>query len=469
MYFRLRTRDRANQGADGSGMSNRPTPTWYDDAKLGIFVHWGLYSVPGWAYTSGTLDDVPNRLGWQVWFRDNAYAEWYANSLKIPDSPTASYHRANYGDTGYYDFIPMFNEAIQLWDPAGWAELFKSAGAGYVILTTKHHDGFCLWPSQEPHPTLGNFIASRDIVGELAKAVRDADMRFGTYYSGGLDWSVNPKPIMDIADLGKTVIQDPTYVAYADAQWRELMDRYDTSILWNDIAYPRNSELEAIVADFYTRTTDGLVNDRFRDYRGDGSFTYLTQPDMLTPEYTSFAETRAEKWEANRGIGFSFGYNHAEDETNFIPIETLIRFFVDIVSKNGNMLLNVGPRADGSIQDGQLERVRALGKWLAVNGDAIYGTRPWEVAEGSTDAGIDVRFTRKGNALFAFLLGQPQPGAIRINGLQASPKTNVSMLGHDAPLPSGAGSEGLVVTLPDSLAASPAHALRIEPAPAWAG
>src|ERR671916_727044 len=89
----------------------RPTPAWYDDAKLGIFVHWGLYSVPGWATRPGTLDDVPKRLGWRAWFRDNAYAEWYANTLKIPDSPTAAYHHAHYGDASYNDFVPAFNEA----------------------------------------------------------------------------------------------------------------------------------------------------------------------------------------------------------------------------------------------------------------------------------------------------------------------------------------------------------------------
>ena len=280
-------------------MTGRPTPGWYDDAKLGIFVHWGLYSVPGWAPTTGTLDEAPTRLGWQVWFRDNPYAEWYANSLKIPDSPTAAHHRATYGEARYEDFVPAFNEAIRAWDPAAWAELFKQAGAGYVVLTTKHHDGFRLWPSQVPHPTLGDFHAARDLVGELAEAVRAAGLRFGTYYSGGLDWSVNPTPIMDLPDLGATVIQDPAYVAYADAHWRELIDRYETTILWNDIAYPRRSELATIVADFYRRMPDGLVNDRFQDIGRDGARVPLVPPDMLTPEYTSFADIRAEKWETD--------------------------------------------------------------------------------------------------------------------------------------------------------------------------
>jgi len=447
---------------------SRPTPTWYDDAKLGIFVHFGLYSVPGWAVARGTLHDLPAEQGWPAWFRDTAYAEWYANSLKIPGSQTAAHHRAHYGDAGYYDFIPAFDEAIKQWDPAAWAELIKQAGASYVILTTKHHDGFRLWPSRVPHPTLGDFHAARDIVGELAAAVRAEGMRFGTYYSGGLDWTFNPAPIEDLPDLGRTVIQDPAYAAYAGAHWRELIERYDTTFLWNDIAYPRVSDLDAIVAEFYEHTPDGLVNDRFQDITADGTRTPLVVPDILTPGYTSFPEIRAEKWETTRGIGLSFGYNRAEDEATFIPPDELIRLFVDIVSKNGNLLLNVGPRADGSIQDGQIARLRALGEWLAVNGDAIYGTRPWQTAEGTTDAGISVRFTSKPDALYSILLGQPVPGPLLLQGLRAEPDTTVSLLGDERPVPFEQQGAGLRAMLPDGMLASPAHALRIAPPPALA-
>lgn len=446
-------------------MSDRPTPTWYNDAKLGIFVHWGLYSVPGWATRSGTLDEVPSRLGWEAWFRDNAYAEWYANSLKLPNSPTADYHRATCGDAPYEAFVPAFNEAIRGWDPADWAERFEQAGAGYVVLTTKHHDGFRLWPSRVPHPNRPDFQTSRDLVGELAEAVRGVGLRFGTYYSGGLDWSVNPRPIADLPDLGATIIQDPAYVAYADAHWRELIDRYETSILWNDIGYPRHSELTAIVADFYRRTPDGLVNARFKDHVPGGAATDLVPPDIATPEYASFAETRAEKWETTRGIGASFGFNRAEDEADFIPPETLIHLLADIVSKNGNLLLNVGPRADGSIQEGQLSRLRALGEWLAVAGEAIRGTRPWVVAEGTTDAGLPVRFTSKGNVLYAILLGQPRPGPLALAGLRAAPGTAATLLGHPAPLPVEQTGDAIRIVVPDGLGAAPAHAVRLSPAP----
>ena len=445
---------------------SRPTPIWYDDAKLGIFVHWGLFSVPGWAVPRGNLHETPAQLGWRAWFRDTAYAEWYANSLKIPGSQTAAHHRAHYGDASYYDFVPVFNEAIKAWDPTAWADLFGQAGAGYAILTTKHHDGFRLWPSRVPHPTLGDFHPSRDVVGELAAAVRAKGLRFGTYYSGGLDWTFNPTPIEDLPDLGATVIQDPAYAAYADAHWRELIERYETTFLWNDIAYPRVSDLDRIVAEFYQRTPDGIVNDRFQDIAPDGTRTPLVVPDILTPEYASFPEIRAEKWETTRGIGLSFGYNRAEDEATFIPPAELIRLFVDIVSKNGNLLLNVGPRADGTIQAGQIARLRALGDWLAVNGDAIYGARPWQTAEGATDAAIPVRFTSKPDALYAILLGQPAPGPLLLHGLRAGPETTVSLLGNERPLPAEPRGNDISLILPERISPSPAHALRIVPPPA---
>ena len=443
--------------------AGRPTPAWYDDAKLGIFVHWGLYSVPGWAPTTGTLDEAPARLGWDVWFRNNPYAEWYANTMRIPGSPTAEHHRATYGDAPYEAFVPAFNEAIRAWDPAAWAELFTAAGAGYVVLTTKHHDGFRLWPSQVPHPTRGDYHAARDLVGELAGAVRAAGLRFATYYSGGLDWTFNPTVVADRGDVHGTVIQDPAYVAYADAHWRELIERYEPAILWNDIGYPRRSDLPAIVEAYYRRIPDGLVNDRFQDHTGAGEAIPLVPPDFVTPEYKTFGEIVPGKWESCRGIGFSFGYNRAEHEATFISAPDLIHLLIDIVSKNGNLLLNVGPRADGSIQEGQISRLRALGARLAVNGEAITGTRPWTVAEGTTDQGIPVRFTRKGDALYAILLGQPQPGPLHVLGLRAAPHTRVSLLGHPADLPAAQAEGALRVGLPPDLPESPAHTLRIEP------
>jgi len=217
----------AAPGAHGTARLDRPTPEWYDDAKLGIFVHWGLYSVPGWATTTGTLDEAGGRFGWETWFRENAYAEWYLNTLRITGSPTAGFHQKTYGDAPYEAFAGAFDAANKDWDAAAFAAIVKDAGAKYVVLTSKHHDGFCLWPSRIPNPVKGDYHAARDLVGDMAAAVRAEGIRFSTYYSGGLDWTMNPEPITDRREVGGTVLQDPVAATYFDAHWRELIERYD--------------------------------------------------------------------------------------------------------------------------------------------------------------------------------------------------------------------------------------------------
>ncbi len=457
-----------DSGKHGTARLDRPTPAWYDDAKLGIFVQWGLYSVPGWATTTGTLDEAGGRFDWETWFRENAYAEWYLNTLRIAGSPTADFHKEHYGDAPYEEFAAIFDAANKDWDAAAFAAMVKDAGAQYVVLTSKHHDGFCLWPSRVPNPVKGDYHAARDLVGDMAAAVRAEGLRFATYYSGGLDWTMNPEPITNRIEVGSTVLQDKVAADYFDAHWRELIARYDIAIMWNDIGYPLHSDLPQIVANFYARTPDGLVNDRFQHFAADGTASYLVPPDYVTPEYRSFDAIRPDKWETCRGIGFSFGYNRQEDDRAFLPVDELIRFFVDVVSKNGNLLLNVGPHADGTVQEGQQIRLRALGAWLRVNGDAIYGTRPWTVADGASSAGIPVRFTQKNGDLYATLLGQPEPGPLVLKGLTAAAGTTVERLGGSRIASSGVDG-GLRVEIPAGLPDSPVHAFRISPAPTWTG
>ena len=172
-----------------SSLSQHPLPAWYQDAKLGIFIHWGLYSVPAWAKgTKTSLEDILANGDGLERFANNPYAEWHLNSLRIEGSSTAEYHQEAFGpDFSYYNFVPRFNEAIRAWQPAEWAELFKEIGAGYVVLTTKHHDGFLLWPSDTPNSYQENYFIERDLVGELTQAVTDQGMRMGLYYSSGLD------------------------------------------------------------------------------------------------------------------------------------------------------------------------------------------------------------------------------------------------------------------------------------------
>lgn len=429
-------------------------PEWYEDAKLGIFIHWGLYSVPAWATPIGEL----GKVDWNVWFKNNPYAEWYLNTLKIEGSPTQKHHKETYGDNfDYIDFIPEFNESIKKWKPEEWAQLFGEVGARYVVLTTKHHDGFTLWPSQVKNPNRKDDQqgAERDLVGELSKAVRGQGMKMGLYYSGGLDWSFYEPPITGRDDVRGTVVQTPEFTAYVDAHWRELIEKYQPAILWNDISYPKAGDTLGIFSDYYNEFPDGVINNRWG----------VEFNDFTTPEYRTYDTAQEEKWESCRGLGYSFGYNRAEGPEHMLSIDELVDFFIDIVSKNGNLLLNIGPKADGSLQDLQVERLRGLGKWLKTNGDAIFGTRPWTHAEGKTSDGIDVRFTKKGEALYAILLEAPKGGTVNLEALSVQENSTVQLLGASENLKWSQEGDNLSVTLPDELPGAPAYALKITPQP----
>jgi len=451
---------------DQPNTSGRPTPAWYADAKFGIFIHWGLYSVPGYAPASRTLHDVQQAGDWEDWFRENAYAEWYWNTMRIEGSSTGRYHAEHYGrDFRYEDFRGPFEAGLAGWDPAEWLDVFRLAGAGYVVPTTKHHDGYRLWPSAVPNPRHGDYHPSRDLIGELASATKAAGLRFGTYYSGGIDWTFKPQVIRTQPDTRDATPETPEYVAYADAHWRELIERYQPALMWNDISYPAGSDLERLFADYYAAVPDGIVNDRFSQRGRDGGPRTDPPYDITTPEYTSYSEVRPAKWEATRGIGFSFGYNRTEDARSFLSSAEIVTLLVDVVSKNGNLLLNTGPMGDGRLQPEQVERLLATGEWLAANGDAIYGTRPWEIAEATTDAGGDLRFTARNGDLYATFLGQPAAGPHRLDGLTAADGTEVRVVATGRPLEWRQEGTALTLHIPDGVPSQPAHSLRISPAP----
>lgn len=454
-----------------ASIETHPLPAWFDNAKLGIFVHWGLYSVPGWAPLASELSEILATGDWARWFANNPYAEWYMNSWRIGGSATQRYHRETFGEHhSYFDFVGDFNQAAEQWDPDSWANLFARVHARYAVLTTKHHDGFTLWPSRTPNPFIADYHARRDLVGEFMDAVRGRGLTAALYYSGGLDWTFNDTVIQDIADIPKAVPQTPAYVDYANAHWRELIDRYQTMILWNDIAYPAAADLNGLFADYYNTLPEGVVNNRFTqrfEIGADGNIVTDNFHDFETPEYASFPDIRAKKWESCRGIGASFGYNRNEGPAQHLTVENLVRSFVDIVSKNGNLLLNVGPLADGTIPEIQRERLLGLGEWLDVNGAAIFDTRPWEVAEGETDSGVGVRFTQKDGDLYAMLLDTPAAHTVEIKGLRCASDAAIRLLGDEKPLVWRATDRGMAVTLNGALPAAPAHALHISPAPAW--
>jgi len=440
----------AHYEATDQSLDQHPLPSWYADAKLGIFIHYGLYSVPGWAPVSHQDHDFTS----SDYIMHNPYAEWYLNSMRQIGSPTWQYQREHYGaNASYYDFVPAFDDQIKKWNPDAWATAFKEAGARYVVLTTKHHEGFTLWPSETPNPVLppDRQHASRDIAGELTQAVQKQGMRMGLYYSGGYDWTFNAGPITAAADYEAVKPESAAYGKYVDAQYRELIHRYHPAVLWNDIDYPKTGHPREIEAEYYSEVPDGVVDDRFG----------IGHADYTSPEYQTMHEINPKKWEECRGLGQSFGYNRAEGEEQTIQPDKLIYLLVDIVSKNGNLLLDVGPEADGTIPKIQMDRLQALGEWLKQNGEAIYGTQPWTRAEGKTQD-VDIRFTRKGAAVYAVLMGKPGGESVTLKDLSLPAATTITLLGRQGALNWQKQGEDVTVKLPGHLPGEYAYVLKLE-------
>ena len=329
-------------------INERGYPQWFSDAKLGIFIHWGVYSVPAYASLEG-------------------YAEWYYRGLMTNDDRKAFQERIYGKDFKYEDFAPMWK--AELWNPNEWAELFKKSGAKYVLLVSKHHDGFCLWPSQyAPGWNSVEVGPHRDICGELTEAVRKKGLKMGFYYSLP-EWK---------SDIHRWYVDpDENIGTYVDThmipQFKELVTKYKPTILFTDGEWRNSAEqwhaTELISWYYNTVGKDAIVNDRW----GDGQ-----QHGFRTPEYSAGITLTDRPWAECRGLGRSFGLNRNEPLENYMTSDELIRHFCVLVAAGGGMTLNVGPAADGKIPLLQQERLLDLGKWLDINGEAIYGTRPYK-------------------------------------------------------------------------------------------
>jgi alpha-L-fucosidase len=411
-------------------------PAWWLDAKLGIFVHWTMAAVPAFAPVDGDIGELIGSRRRRA-FAWSPYVEWYENSLRFPDSPVALHHRAVYGDRPYRSFRAAFEAGIDQWDPGEWAARFAATGARYVVLVAKHHDGYCLWPTGVDNPGRPGWHSRRDVVGELAEAVRGAGMRFGLYYSGGLDWTFDDRPLGSMADVLAAVPRG-RYPAYAEAQVRELIARYRPSVLWNDIAWPTTgTRLWDLFHHYYEVVPDGVVNDRWMPWNpllaatraepvrravdaaigrmmtAEGGLVPPRPPhyDVRTPEYVVFDDVQPTPWECVRGIDRSFGYNAASRPEDFLGRAELLWLLADIAAKGGNLLLNVGPRgSDGGIPDEQAERLAWLGEWVGGHGRAVLDTRPWVHPGTTTGGGRPVRYTARGDTVYA-VVGAPKGAA----------------------------------------------------------
>jgi alpha-L-fucosidase len=449
-----------------SSIRKHKVPDWFHDAKFGIFIHWGLYSVP--AFAAKELSFSGSAQVNENYFKYNPYAEWYLNSLRITDSPTREYHYKKYGKNFSYDeFVPIFNKELEKWNPQEWAKLFKDAGAKYVVLVTKHHDGFLLWPSKYTNPMKKDYTASRNIVGELTDSVKKKGMKMGFYYSTSYDWSFNSEPIKDRRSDIINGITTPEYTEYVKNHWYELIDDYEPKILWSDIGAPPLLDLYELFAYYYNKIPDGVIDDRWdklfhedgKLYKARRTFFY----DFTTPEYYSYNTIKKKKWESNRGIGNSFGYNKLEIKEDYLSSTEIIRMLVDIVSKNGNLLLNVGPMPNGTIPELQKEVLLGIGQWLKVNGEGIYGTRPWERADGKTAENLDIRFTQKKRVLYIHLMNNPLEKWIKILSLKIPEESVIRVLGYKEPLTWEQDQEDLILNIPINLSKAPVYVFKVNP------
>ena len=377
----------------------REVPEWFLDAKLGFMVSWGAFSVPAWGEPIGELGTIDD---WKEWFKHNPYAEWYYNTIRIEGSPAREFHKKNFNDCDYDDLLDMWK--AEKFQPDEWAKLFAYAGAQYIVPLSKHHDGITLWDA--PGTGTRNTVhrgPKRDLIGDIATAVRKAGIRFAVYYSGGLDWEVTKTlPAISDNNQGNGGMQRPVDAAYSMYAYKhviDLIDRYKPDVLWNDIEWPDFSKREgeyslaALFDYYYKEVPHGVVNDRW------GKETHF---DYETSEYQFMADSEnAPAWENCRGIGLSFGYNQVESEQHSLNTESALRHFLDIVSRGGNFLLNVGPTASGEIPEIQKKVLMGLGDWMAINSGAVYATRAIKEIP-ATDTPW-VRWAKKGNSVFAYI------------------------------------------------------------------
>jgi alpha-L-fucosidase len=403
-------------------LDRRPIPAWFNEAKFGIFIHWGVYSVPAWRPLSEK--------------KYASYAEWYyARVIGDLVNGGDAFHKRVYGETfTYRDFAPRFK--AELFDPDFWAETFRRAGARYVVLTSKHHDGFCLWPTKSPYKKNWNSAdvgPRRDLVGALAEAVRKKGMKMGLYYSL-IEFESSPtkrQPSgywLDKKIIDRYAIPRDQYVdRHILPQLKELVLHYRPALIfsdggeWDETAeFWKTREFLSWLYNEAPNRDEVLVNDRW----------CLGMPgkhgDYFSSEYRDAALAVSHPWEESRGVGGSYGFNRAENLADYRTSQELVHELIDIVSRGGNFLLNVGPTADGRIPVIQQQRLADIGDWLRVNGDAIYGST--SVNAGAWMGPEYVRFTRRGPELFAICTKWPENPFV-LKEKAAGPVISVRMLG----------------------------------------
>lgn len=478
----------ANSGpfvARWDSLADYVVPDWYQDAKFGIFIHWGVYSVPAFG------------------------SEWYPREMYIPNSRRGAYehHIKTHGpmtDFGYKDFIPQFK--AENFDPEAWASLFKSSGAKYIIPVAEHHDGFPMYASDYTGWDASEMGPKRDIISELSKAVRREGLHFGVsshraenwwFYDGGRK---RPSDVqddryrglygyaMDRDESEKEGGTPPSKDFLDDWLLRcvELVDKYQPEVIWFDwwIAQPAfHQHLQTFSSYYYNKgsTWQNMVAINYKKFGGE---SFPETAGVLDIERGGLAEIRDLFWQTDTSVSKnSWGHIRNQD---YKTVNSLIDDLVDIVSKNGCMLLNIGPRPDGTIPEQEQTILLEMGNWLKLNGEAIYKTRPWVIyGEGETKvidgtlsnkaekfrkefSASDIRFTRNGDTLYAIVLDWPGQDGVSIKALgTASGKgfgqvSSVELIGYKGELKWKQKSGSLDVAFPEKPVGKHAFVLKVQ-------
>ncbi len=425
-------------GPGWDSLDARPIPSWYDEAKFGIFIHWGDYAVP-------------------------AYGEWYWYNMNRKDSDTWKFHEKIFSErTKYQDFAPQFK--AELFDPAQWADVFSRSGAKYIVLTSKHHDGFAMYPSDFSWNWNSYDIGPhRDLLGDLTEAVRAKGLKMGYYYSL-YEW-YNPLYLRHF---------DMYVDSHMIPQIKELVEKYKPSVLWTDGEWDKTAEQwksREIISWLYNESSvrdELVINDRWgSDTRSKHGGFYTSENEDVT---TGGRATALRKWEECHTFGAAWGYNRADNADNILTTQNIIQMLIEVVSRGGNLLLNIGPTADGRIPDIMQERLLDMGAWLKVNGDAIYGTHAWRVMSDGSEiqdpmAGHSgpgnlsklskynpkktklVRYTAKGGDVYAIALAWPGKKLV-LSQPKPSDATTVKMLGVSGDLKWRVEDGKMVIEMP---------------------
>ena len=388
----------AQYKATWESLDTRPAPEWYTHAKFGIFIHWGVYSVPAYS-------------------KKGDYAEWYQNGLRNGDSARIKYQKENFGDRSYYDLVNDFH--AELFNPDEWAQLIEKSGAKYVVLTSKHHDGFCLWPSKEADRDWGfpwNSVTAgphRDLLGDLFKAIRKTSVHAGMYYSL-YEW-YNPLWLKD----KKKYIADHMW-----PQMKDLINKYKPAVFWTDGDWDLPASEWKSQEFLEWLYNDSPVKDSVVTYDRWGSGVRFHHGEVYTPEYQPDVDFEDHPWEESRGMGASYGYNRNEDAWDYNSAQSLVLQLIDKVSRGGNFLLDIGPDAHGKIPPIMQERLLQIGAWMNINSESIYNTVRWKTSSQWSEGNESYKPSKKEDPVLKITV-DPDPGyAVKEVFYTYNPTTN---------------------------------------------